>query len=123
MQAGIFFTLSLCPRLIYSQLPDIDHHRVGAGWYHHHRYSCLLLLLLQVWKNWVSIKSHEVLTVKSGSKCKQKQDEEDEEDGNTMGCYSVRLGWYGYLQKAARICGCSNFGLSDFITAFNFVAL
>lgn len=69
----LIFTFSVCLPLIYSKLPDFDHHHVGAGWHYHHYHSCLLLLLLQVRKNWVSIKSHEVLAVKSDSKWKEEE--------------------------------------------------
>lgn len=49
LQVCVFVTLSsVCAS---SQLPDSNHHRVGAGWPHYHRRPhLLLLLLLQVWK-------------------------------------------------------------------------
>lgn len=83
-----------------SELPDLNHHHVGAGRRPHHRHlRLLLLLLLQVWKSQVRCGSTKVLFREASIGV------EGKECWKHNGLFfSAGLGWYRLLQRPGRLC-------------------
>lgn len=96
-----FLFLSVFLPSISSKLPGFDHHHVRAGWCHHHWCSRVLPLLLQVWKNRVSLKAHQTV----GCEIWCRRDRGGWRKTQWL-VFSTRLGWYRRLQKAASIRNC-----------------